>query len=269
MGKGKYTMTEEPAKSRKFGCLLGVVIVLLLAGLAAGALHYFGKLQPVIDYARKALSERQKAPVAPAAPGKTLPGEATPTPAVVAKTVPERTPAEARPPELKPGGPAAAYRTRFKAPKAGSEITLTLKDGRKVTGTVDQLDESGVRIISQQATITFNKAQFAPITLARCYQEEYVRYMLNLDRLRAEEEKAMEEEIARLKAEYEKQREKQVAASTKYQGGSSRAKPARTSTDDGDFKKWMDQHGESDLLKARKQRIAEYEAQRIAEGREY
>ena len=263
-------MSEKPPASQKSHTGLIFFFILLLAGGAAGALHYFGKLQPLIDRARGAVADARKAaPETAPVPARVEPARTAPASAPVAKEALKSAPVTVPPPEAGNSQMAAAYRARFKAPKAGSELTLTLKNGQKTTGIFEGLDDAGVRITSQKATITFSKAQLAPISVARCYPDEYVKYMTALDSARAAEEKAMEEQIARLKAEYEKQRQGQSSAMAGQKGNTSRARATKASDDGGDFKKWMEQNGESDLLKARKQRIAEYEAQRIAEGREY
>jgi len=153
----------------------------------------------------------------------------------------------------------------------GSQIVLKTKDGRSLTGTLDGVDDTGVRISTQNISMTLTKSQLAPMSIARCYVDEYVAYMTELDRLRDAEQAAIDEHIAKLKAEYERQRQSQAAAMEKQKANVSHARPVKGSSSGGDmdFKKWMEQNGESDFLKARKQRIAEYERQRIAEGREY
>lgn len=269
---------ERKLAPRKPGCLVRLLILLLLAGVAAGILHSFGKLQPLIDYARHLAAQRQTAPPA-TVPGKPAPTPATSIPSVAAKpaaTTPSTSAASVTPgstaaptPEALKSDAAALYRARFRPPKVGAPITIELKAGGKISGTVESLDDTGIRITHENATITIERARLAPIALARCYPDEYVRYMLALDQAIQAEQRAMDEQIAKLKAEYEQQRERQLAALDKQKGGTSRPRPARSSSDDLDFKKWMEEHGESDFLKARKARIAAYEAQRIAEGREY
>lgn len=285
----KNTGKDQQASPRKSGCGPALFILLLLIGATAGTLHYLGKLQSVIEYGRDALAKVRKtipepAPEKPepakedksqAVAGKETEKPKTDTakesksPAVAVKDLPKAAPAAIQPAKAMDAGPAAMYRARFKPPKVGSEITLTMKGGQKVTGTFVGLDETSIQISRENATITLDRNQLAPIAVARCYPEEYVKYMMALDGLRAVEEKAMNEELARLKVEYEQQREKQTAALATQKANTSRPRPVKGSTDDGDFKKWMEQHGESDFFKARKQRIEEYEKQRIAEGREY
>ena len=74
---------EEPRKS---GCFGVVFTLLILVGITAGALHYFGKLQPLIDRARNAVRPSK-------VEGKT-PSSAGPVEKVEPGAPPQRVPAK-------------------------------------------------------------------------------------------------------------------------------------------------------------------------------
>jgi len=277
---------EQP--KRKLG-FFGVLLVLIaLVGISAGMAHFMGKLDPILDFGRQTLAKLKNRipkeqssekiasqdldhPVAPTAP----PAKEVSQPQVhqrVATTpsIPQRV-----------DPLVATYKARFKAPRVGSKLTLIQKSGSKLSGILEAIAPGSVQIKKGNVSLTLQKSQLTPRSVARCYENAYVAYMIALHKKQTTEEMAMRDQIAKFRAEYESQRgdlssrratlgEKTNKSRNTTRGSGAPASTSKTSShSDMDFKKWMDEHGQSDLLKARKKRIAAYEAQRIREGREY
>lgn len=242
-------MREQKQAPRKPGCLGSPFMLLLMIGIAVGMLHYFGKLQPIIDLVRKA--------------EKKEPAEELEPPTVIKKEIPETAQPEVQLPEAEQSELAAMYRAKFRPPKVGSRISLALKSGTKMKGNIEGLTKKNIRIKRENMRVTINRSQLTPISLAKCYEDEYVKYMVALHHRQEAEKKTLDKLIAKLKAEHERQ----LASQGKLRGTTGAGQTV--SANDADFKKWMENQGESDVLKARQKRIAAYEAQRIAAGREY
>jgi len=238
-------MNDEKAAPRRSGSLVVALILLLLVGLAISALCYFGKFQPLFQRMGR---------LAPATPPPTVVAPEIAPVKPVAEVVPPAAQTQAPSAKAQESAAAAAYRAKFKPPKIGGPMNLALANGQKLPGALAGLDDKAVRISTKNVIITVERDQLAPVALAACYEDEYVKYMIALQARLVEEEKQRDALIAKLKADYEKQR-------TKGKGS--------VSTDDVDFKAWMEKQGDSAMLKARQKRVAEYEAERRAAGREY
>ncbi len=134
----------------------------------------------------------------------------------------------------------AVQASTFNAPTPGSSITLVLKNKAKQTGILEEINQNGIKIKTDNYSLLVLKKNLSSTSLAQYYGEIYVAPKV--------------------------QKQDTVAPRIgKVAKDSSRPKEANT----GDFAEYMRKHGETEELKAKKQRVQEYEDQRRKEGREY
>ncbi|MBN2301020.1 MAG: hypothetical protein JXN60_00755 [Lentisphaerae bacterium] len=242
--------------------LPGLILFFALAGSVA-VLHFTGKLQPLIDKVLKAAKNSRTSPVAVS---KELTAESTPnTPASEEPNHNSYAPDPETPIVPDENNLAAMYRKKFKPPQPGSAITLVMRNQSKRTGILQSIDDQSVSISSGNAQITLSRDQLAPAGLAICYEDDYVKYMVALHKNRQQQAKARKEIDEKLIIEYRKF----MASKGKAPQNISSSTDIKKSLNDIDFKDWMEKNGATEMLKARQQRIKEYEAERIAAGREY
>ena len=103
------------------------------------------------------------------------------------------------------------------------------------------------------------------ITLAQCYEDDYVKYMIAKEAYIAKMEKKRAKQLAKMKANYLAFLKKSGKPVPSSSGGTSSGGTA-VNINDVDFKSWMEKNGATDLLKERKERIKQYESQRMAGG---
>lgn len=259
-------MKDRSNIPRQGGASIAVIVVIVIIGAILAGLHFTGKLQPLLD----SLTGKKGAPAPPAEVQKTEPVEKIPEP--VEKPKPEIAEKQAPEAEEEPAPEAeedtaleAAYRAKFKPPQIGQKITLSLKGNVLKTGILRHLDENSVKLKMEKIEMTLAREQLGPVGLARCYEDEYVRLMVAAHKNREKMAKLQKQRLAKLHDEYIKF----MASKGKKVDASDSGTWEKQSIDDVDFKKWMEENGQTELLKARKQRMKEYEAQRIKEGRAY
>lgn len=61
----------------------------------------------------------------------------------------------------------------FVAPETGSEIMVVLLDGEERTGTLRQLTDNGIQLLSDGALVTFRKRELTEGTCAKLFAEDY------------------------------------------------------------------------------------------------
>lgn len=248
-------------KVKKPGVAVGFMLVVILIAGIAGALHFTGKLQPLLEHVRGMKGGPEK----PTGGTEAVVDSVETVPVLQEKAIAKNnTELVTEEPWQEEDKLHSVYRARFKAPEIGSSITLTLRNASQKTGILQQLDETGVKIKTENIEMTLSRQQLAPVSLARCYEDDYVKYMAALTRKRQEAAKIRGEHDAMLKAEYEK-----FMASKGRKVASGSKSVAEQSLDDVDFKAWMEKNGSAELLEARKERIREYEAERKKDGREF
>lgn len=255
-------------KRKKRSLLPGTMLLLLVIAGTAAALHFTAKLQPLIDRARELLGQAEPPSIQEQDADRHPPAR---PPADIAKPEPIEKPIVAKPPSPSPKTTgveddelAAKYRKRFKKPVVGKPITLALKGKAKQKGILEHMDEKSVTIKAGSAVITLARKQLGPAGLARCYEDDYVSYMVALHRRRERQAKARRESEKKMMAEYEK-----FMTSKGRKIDKTSAKAKTQSIHDIDFKEWMEKNGATEMLKARQQRIKAYEAERIRAGRAY
>lgn len=78
----------------------------------------------------------------------------------------------------------AGLKKTFVAPAVGSEVKLLLLDGEEYTGSLKQLTEGGVQILSDEITLSFRKHELDKTTCVRLFAEEYA-HAVALEKTRA------------------------------------------------------------------------------------
>lgn len=249
---------------KKPGPGVGLFLFILLLGGAAAGLHFTGRLQPLID----SLSKKMEKPALPVETVTVPESQATSEPPVEplepVKEMIEAPPAPAQK-VIEEDAIASAYRKRFNAPQIDQPITIVLKGNVTQTGVLKQLDEQSLRINTGKIEMTVARSQLASAGLARCYEDEYVKYMSALHRQKEAAEQRTQQQNKKLSdayAQFMSSRGKKVETANS-------STTAKQSIDDVDFKKWMEENGQSDLLKARMERIEAYETERKKAGRSY
>jgi hypothetical protein len=267
---------QPPAKSRFFVKVF-LLVVLLAAG--AGVLQFFGKLGPLLRFGRDLIPEEEETVI-----------ETIPEPSEVeevAETEPEEPPEaaldeeeSAAKAELKEDPKLARllmlaekYRPRFNPLKVGDKVVLSTKTGGKFPGTIEALGEDSVQVKNGETCITLNRSELSARSQAKCWEDVYVAYMVTFHLKREEDKKQQAETIARYKAEHARIKRSSgtsLKGASQRESSSSRSSSSSSSIQNMDMRKWMEDHMHENLeLIARQKRLKEYEAQRIAEGREY
>ncbi len=260
---------KQRTSNKKPGPPVGLFFLIFLVGGAIAALHFTGKLKPILD----SIGKKKPIPVQQPVVTKPAPVVTKPAP-VVTKPAPVKKPVakvveksvEKKPEPVKKvskeDAVAEVYRKRFKAPRVGHPVTVTLKGNVKKTGTLLSMDEESLRMKIGKIEMTLSRNQLAPVGLARCYEDEYVKYMVAKYQRREKAlayQKAQSKKLNDAYAKFMASRGKKLNASPKP--------GAKQSIEDVDFKKWMEENGQTDLLKARQERVAAYEAERKKAGR--
>jgi hypothetical protein len=257
---------------------LKLVLLLLFLTAGAGVLQFFGKLTPLIRFGRNLVPE-EEAVVQPIPVPKEIEQVAEPEPEEPLETEPAPEQESATKAELEEDPNLARllmlaekYRPRFKPLKTSDQIALTTKGGAKFSGVLEALGETSVEIKKGETCITLNRSELSAQSQARCWEDVYVAYMVTLHLKREADKKTQAEITARYKAEHA--RIKQSSGSDLKGSSQRRASSSQNSSSSSiqnmDMRKWMEEHMHENLeLIARQKRIKEYEAQRIAEGREY
>ena len=246
-------------KQKKKSALPVIVSLLIILVVAAGVLHFTGMLKPLVERVRALITGTQAVPEAPPAVVQPAP-EKVPVVEPVKEVIPEKTvvvkPAPV--PAKTEDALHAAYRKQFRPPAIGSAIALPLKGGSQPTGILNYLDESCVKIKVGGALITLTRDRLAPAGLAKCYEDDYVKYMVVLHKQREEQARVVEETERKMADAYKKF----MASKGKTVRPGTTKSVVKESLGSSDFKAWMEKNGATEMLKARQERIREYEAER-------
>ena len=266
---------KERKKEKTSGCIPALVVIVLLIGVSGGALHYLGKLQPCLDRIRQALDvpphDFDQQPVEDIPELKELSLTPDPTvqpPAEKATSSVETVPVTKKTARSADSKLAAHYREKFAPPAIGSRIILTLKAGTKLKGRIKTLTPKEISVQQPKVSMTILRTQLSPLSLAMCYENSYVKYMVALHKRQQADRKAQTEYATKMKEEYQQYLALQRQRNKKQKSATS-AKKTAASSKTMDYAKWMATQDESDFAKARRQRIAQYEAERQTAGREY
>ena len=278
----KYKNFGEAPKRRWL--LKTLFAFVLLAAAATGVLHYFDKLDLVMDSAVSIASgivEKVKKKEEKAEGEKKVDEKKEVEKEKTKKEVAEEDAAEKRlveKPESEPIGTpemskqklmdslVAKYRAEFKTPEIGAPISLTLRKGLKVAGILEALDDNTIRRKKERASVILERSKLTPEALAVCYEDNYVGYMLVQHQRREAEAREKENITAKLDAERE--------AQNKLLAGGPKTQPSKKekshSSDKMTMKEWMEKNPDaSQALIERQKRIKEYEEQRAREGGVY
>jgi hypothetical protein len=259
-------MPSENTQPKKSGPAVGIILFILVIGGAAAGLHFTGKLQPILDIVMGTPTEKPLPPVIEIIPTPDRPKMPDP---VVTK-VPDTGIIE------KPVGHTVepvrhlteeeklveSFRKRFKAPVVGKPISVEIKGKSKQSGVLTYIDERAIKLKTDKMEMTLARSQLAPKGLARCYEEEYIKYMMGNKQSRDRALALQKKQIAKLNASYAKfmaSRGKKVDVAAKT--------TSKASVQNMDFKQWMEDNGQTEALKARQDRIRAYEAEKRAAQR--
>ena len=240
---------------KKKSALPAMLFLLLVAGGVVGGLYYTGKIDKFLDREENVtITPVTVEPKKVAAPVKEV--QKTAAKAPVEKKVSAQPVAE--------DALSARYRAKFKEPKIGSRISVVLKSKKKMTGVVTHLDEKSLGLQKGKMTLTVMRGQLSSSGLARCYEDDYVKYMVAVYKRRKRRAEAVEESNAKLRAAY-----KEFLAKQGKNASNASEVDAEVFVDDADFKKYMEASGATKLIEERQKRIQAYEDERKKAGREY
>jgi hypothetical protein len=251
---------------KKSSALAVFVLLLILAGGAAGALHHFGIIDLKDLYAQartfiEAKIEEREQQVLDESGSSDEPAtelvaeEADESPAspVVAEEAP--TPRAPRAKTLED-----LFRARFKPPRTGSKIKLALQNRKTYEGILQGIDSTGVTLNTGKISMKLQRKQLSARSRAMCYEEEFASYMAARQRKVIEEQKKQQRQAAAKKTTPNKS----LSSSTAKRTSSSKKRPAS-----GSMSQEMEQSGQTDRLKALQDRVRTHESGAAKSGVAY
>ncbi len=269
-GRGGKPVRQVKDYQDKSGCAPKIIFMIALC-LGVGAAHYFfDVLDPVIN----AFKNRPKnGDPRVEQPGTVQVGqvpenteqpltvvEQSPLPKPVVK-VPER--------ELTTREQAEkGFRERFQAPRIGSLISLVLKNGRPFEGKITLLTDTQLELYQGKSSMIINKSRLSGKSLAMCYENEYVTYMM----AKYEQYMAQRGREDRRVADYKQKQSESTAAAKARRERAEQKKTYNSSSSSRNSSSWaqfMEDNGQADLLEERRKRMKAYEKRAAASGQAF